>query len=77
MVHDDTAARARELADEERQKDILSFRHGGRQRRIAILVVGLAIYLAILSDVLAAAFWACIALFITAIAANEALSFLA
>jgi len=77
MVHDDTAARARELADEERQKDILSFRHGGRQRRVAILVVGLAIYLAILSDVLAAAFWACIALFITAIAANEALSFLA
>ncbi|HEU4585749.1 MAG TPA: methyl-accepting chemotaxis protein [Gemmatimonadaceae bacterium] len=74
---DDTVSRARELAEEERQKDILTFRHGGRRRRAAILAVGLTLYLAVLSGVLAAPLWVMIALFVAAIASNEALTFLA
>ncbi len=77
MVHDDTAARARELEEEERQKDIIAFRHGGRRRRAAILVVGLAIYFAILSDLLRASLWLAIGIFIAAIGANELLGFFA
>lgn len=74
---DDTVTRARELAEEERQKDILTFRHGGRRRRVAILAVGLTLYLAVLSGVLAAPLWLMIGLFVAAIGLNEGLTFLA
>lgn len=74
---DDTVTRALELAEEERQKDILTFGHGGRRRRAAILAVGLTLYLAVLSGALAAPLWVMIGIFVAAITSNELLTFLA
>jgi methyl-accepting chemotaxis protein len=74
---DDTVMRARELAEEERQKDLVTFRHAGRRRRAAILAVGLTLYLAVLSGALAAPLWVMITIFVAAIATNELLTFLA
>ena len=74
---DDTVIRARELVDEERQKDLVTFRHAGRRRRAAILAVGLALYLAVLSGALAAPLWLMITIFVAAISTNELLTFLA
>ncbi|HET7550590.1 MAG TPA: methyl-accepting chemotaxis protein [Gemmatimonadaceae bacterium] len=74
---DDTVIRARELVEEERQKDLVTFRHGGRRRRAAILAVGLTLYLAVLSGALAAPLWLMITIFVAAIGTNELLTFLA
>jgi methyl-accepting chemotaxis protein len=74
---DDTVIRALELVEEERQKDLVTFRHAGRRRRAAILAVGLTLYLAVLSGALAAPLWLMVTIFVVAIGANEALTFLA
>jgi len=76
MAHENIE-RALELAEEERQKDLVTFRQGGRRRRSAILAVGLTLYLAVLADALDAPFWLMIAGFAAAIAANELLTFFA
>lgn len=74
---DDTVTRALELTEEERQKDLVTFREGGRRRRTAILAVGLTLYLAVLADALVAPLWPMIGVFAGAVAANELLTFLA
>jgi methyl-accepting chemotaxis protein len=74
---DDTVTRALELVEEERQKDFVTFHHAGRRRRAAILAVGLTLYLAVLAGALAAPLWPMVAIFVAAIATNEALTFLA
>ena len=66
-----------ELAEEERQKDLVTFRHGGRRRRVAVLLVGLTLYLAVLSGALDAPLWVMITLFGIALGANELLTYLA
>ena len=76
-VTDPGMTRSLEMAEEERQKDLVTFRHGGRRRRVAILAVGLTLYLAVLSGALDAALWVMIALFAGALGANELLSYLA
>ena len=77
LAPDPGTTRALELAEEERQKDLVTFRHGGRRRRVAIFAVGLTLYLAALSGVLDAAIWVMITLFATALGANELLTYLA
>jgi methyl-accepting chemotaxis protein len=69
--------RALELAEEERQKDLVTFRHGGRRRRVAVLLVGLTLYLAVISGVLDASLWVMITLFTLALGANELFTYLA
>lgn len=75
--YDLTTARAIELADEERQKDLVTFRNGTRRRRIAVLVVGLTLYIAVLLGALSAPFWVMIAAFVLALGTNEAFTYYA
>lgn len=70
-------ARSLELAEEERQKDLVTFRHGGRRRRVAVFLVGLTLYLAVLSGALDAPLWVMITIFGLALGSNELLTYLA
>jgi methyl-accepting chemotaxis protein len=70
-------ARAEEALDQERQKDLVTFRLGARRRRMAILGIGLTLYVAVLVGLLSATYAVMVAMFFGSLAANEALTWIA
>ena len=72
-----TPTRALEVADEERQKDLVTFQRGARRRRVTVLVVGLALYIAVLLGAVSAPFWLIVAGAALALSANETLTYFA
>jgi len=64
-------------AHEQRQKDMVTFRLGARRRRMAVVFIGLALYIATLLDVAQAPIGVMAVLFFGALGANELLTRLA
>jgi methyl-accepting chemotaxis protein len=65
---------AADSSDEQKQKDLVTFRLGARRRRSTIILVGLALYIAVLLGVIASPMWVMFAIFAVAMAANETLT---
>lgn len=71
------AARAEEALEQERQKDLVTFRLGARRRRMTVLGIGLTLYVAVLVGLLSATYPVMVSLFFGSLAANEALTWVA
>jgi len=68
------AGAAARLEDEQQQKDLVTFRLGARRRRMAIIAIGLALFIATTSGILAASFATMAALFAGSLLLNELLT---
>jgi methyl-accepting chemotaxis protein len=63
-----------DASDEQKQKDLVTFRLGARRRRATVILVGLALYIAVLLEVITAPMWVMATLFVGAMIANETLT---
>lgn len=66
--------RTAEAREEQRQKDLVTFRLGARRRRSAVAFIGLTLFIAVQLGTLAAPFWLIVAIFAGSLLANEILT---